>query len=377
MASSKSNSIHAIVGSDEGGVKTAAKELADQLSPGGDFGAEIIDGGASGADDAAERISSTIQALLTFPFFGGAKLVWLKSATFLGDDPTGRSETVLGALQNLLETLESGIPGGTVFLLSASPIDKRRSFYKTLQKIAKMQVIDALDTSRSGWEEAAADLARASAEACSLRLDAHSAELIALLTGGDRRQIDAEIEKIDLYLGPERRIATEDDVRLLVPMSHVGAVFEIGNAIAERNVGRSLDLLERLLFHGEKEIGILLAAIIPTVRSLLLAKDLMERYRIARPSAPFTFGKQLERLPSEAIAHLPRKKDGTLNTFALGIAAMNASRFTVAELRDALHACLAANVQLVTSSLEPKVILTQLVIRIAGARKEGTSAPVK
>jgi DNA polymerase-3 subunit delta len=373
MASSKSNSIHAIVGSDEGGVKAAARDLAGKLSPGGDFGAEIIDGGASGADEAAERVNSTIQALLTFPFFGGAKLVWLKNATFLGDDQTGRSETVLGALQNLLETFESGLPAGTVFLLSASPIDKRRSFYKTIQKVAKMQVIDALDTSRTGWEEAAADLARASAEARGVQLDAHSAELLAILTGGDRRQIDTEIEKIDLFLGSERRTATENDVRLLVPMSHVGAVFEIGNAIAERNVGRSLDLLERLIFHGEKEIGILLAAIIPTVRSLLLAKDLMERYRIARPSAPFTFGKQLERLPEDAIAHLPRKKDGALNTYALGLAAMNASRFATAELREALHACLAANIQLVTSGLEPKVILTQLIIRIAGGRKGSTS----
>jgi DNA polymerase-3 subunit delta len=358
--------IHAIVGSDEGGVKVAAKELAKKLSPGGDFGAEIIDGAAANSAEAADRIDSAIHALLTFPFFGGGKLVWLKNATFLGDDPTARSEAVLEALEKLVTALQSGLPEGTVFLLSAAPIDKRRSFYKTLQKLGKVQVFDALDTSRSGWEEDAAQLAREAASARGLTLASDCAELLAVMTGGDRRQIAVEIEKLDLYLGSERRQVREEDIRLLVPMSHIGVVFELGNALAERNVKRALDLLDRLLFHGESEVGILLASIIPTVRSLLLAKDLMVRHRLSKPANPFGFGKQLERLPPDAIEHLPRKKDGTLNTFSLGLAAVHAHRFSESELHEALQSCLDANLQLVTSAAEPKVVLTQLVIRIAG-----------
>jgi DNA polymerase-3 subunit delta len=357
-------SVHAVVGSDSGGVSVAARELASQLAPSGDFGTETIDGNSSGADEAADRIDSTVQALLTFPFFGGSKLVWLKGATFLGDDPTGRSETVLNAIEKLTATLQSGLPSGTVFLLSASPIDKRRSFYKALGKIGSVQVIDAVDTSKPGWEEAAAGLVRDGADVRGLGISVGSAELIALMTGGDRRQIDAELDKLDLYLGPERRDVTEEDVRLLVPISHVGAVFELGNAIAARDLPRALELLDRLLFHGEKAIGILLASIIPTVRSLLLARDLMARHRLSRPANPFGFGKQLERLPANAISHLPRKKDGSLNTFALGIAAVHAQRFTEAELRAALHSCLEANVKLVTSSLEEKVVLSELIVRI-------------
>jgi DNA polymerase-3 subunit delta len=153
---------------------------------------------------------------------------------------------------------------------------------------------------------------------------------------------------------------------LLVPISHVGAVFELGNAIAARDLRRALELLDRLLFHGERAIGILLASIIPTVRSLLLARDLMARHRLSRPSNPFGFGKQLERLSQDAIDHLPRKKDGSVNLFALGIAAVHAQKFSEAELHAALHACLDANVKLVTSSLEEKVVLSELIVRIAG-----------
>ena len=364
-ATSTQTQCYAVVGSDESAVKEAARALADQLSPGGDFGAEIVDGVADYVDTAAERVHSTIEALMTFPFLGGGKLVWLKSANFLGDSPMGRSETVLDALEKLVATLKAGLPAGTVFLLSATEIDKRRSFFKTLQKLAEVEVHDALDTSRSGWEESAMQLVRQGARELRLTFAEEALELFTLCTGGDRRQIAAELEKLDLFLGAGRREVTLEEVRLLVPMSRESVVFELGNAVAERKVQRALDLLDQLLFQGENEVGILLVALIPTVRNLLLVKDLMARHKLTRPAQPFFFGKTLERLPASAIAHLPRKKDGTLNAYPLGLAASHAHRFQMPELRAALDACLEANVQLVTSSLEPKVILTRLIVRIA------------
>ena len=87
--------IHAVVGSDEAEVKRVARELAQQLGPGGDFGCDVIDGQTDNADQAAERIHETIEALLTFPFFGTEKMVWLKNATFLADSPSDRASTAI------------------------------------------------------------------------------------------------------------------------------------------------------------------------------------------------------------------------------------------------------------------------------------------
>ena len=119
--------ICAVVGSDESEVKRVARARADELTPagGGDFACDIIDGVADNADAAAGRIHQAIEALLTFPFFGGEKLVWLKSATFLADDPTGRAQAVTDALEKLAETLGGGLPGSTRFLLSAIGVDER------------------------------------------------------------------------------------------------------------------------------------------------------------------------------------------------------------------------------------------------------------
>ena len=362
------SSVCLVAGSDEAEIKRAALQRASQMAPSdaGDLGCEVIDGVADNVEQAVTRIHQTIEALLTLPFFGGEKLVWLKNANFLGDTVTGRSASVLEALEKLREALEAGLPEGIRFLLSAPEIDKRRAFYKALGKLGEVELFDKLDTSRSGWEEEAGGMVAERARALGLRLRGEALGVFVLQTGGDSRQIDNELQKLDLYLGPERREITLEDVHLMVPASRAGVVFELGNALAARDLNAALALIEQLLFQGETAIAILLVAVIPTVRNLLLAKDLMQRFRLSRPAAPFHFAGALNRLPAEATSHLPRKKDGGLNTYALGIAAMHAHRYTLDELRTALGACLEANVALVTSGLDPRTLLTELAVRIAG-----------
>jgi DNA polymerase III subunit delta len=361
---SESN-VHAIVGSDESEVKRIAAELAAQLTPpdAGEFGVEILDACADNVDQAVAKIRSAIEALQTLPFFGGGKLVWLKNANCLGDSVIGRSAAVQGALEDLGDLLEAGLGADVTLLISATDTDKRRSFYKTLAKRADVQVIDRLDSSRAGWEEEATEIVRRRAKARGLQFDEEALDLFVLLTGGDTRQIENELEKIDLYLGLERRVEVEQ-VRELVPLSRAGVIFELGNALAACDLERALMLVKRLLDQGETAIGILLVAILPTIRNLLLAKDLMERNRMPRPNAPFTFIAALNRLPAQATEHLPRKKDGSINGYALGIAAQQAHRFQTDKLIAGLEACLEANLRLVSSQLDHELILTEIVVKL-------------
>jgi DNA polymerase-3 subunit delta len=389
--------IHAVIGSDEAEVKRVAAELAQKLAPeeAGDFGLEVIDGAADNAEQAAARIRSAIEALQTLPFFGGAKLVWLKNVNFLGDDPKARSAAVQAALEELSMQIDSGFGLAVTFLISATEVDKRRSFYKTLVKRAELQVFDRLDSGRAGWEEAASEIVRRHAKKRKLQFDDDALELFVLLTGGDTRQIDNELEKIDTYcstgfqsvgqagvspaesrpagkmpVGPSAKMAvpriTVDLVRELVPLSRAGVIFELSNALAARDLELALTLVRRLLEHGEKAIGILLAAIVPTVRNLLLAKDLMEQHGIRRPHSPFQFIAAMNRLPAKTTEHLPRKKDGSVNAYSLAIAAQHAYHFETAQLVEAMRACLYANVKLVTTQLDHELILTEVVVKLLG-----------
>ncbi|HEY6111333.1 MAG TPA: DNA polymerase III subunit delta [Chthoniobacterales bacterium] len=367
--------IHAVIGTDEAEVKRVAAELAQELVPAGagDFGLEVIDGAADNAEQAAGRIRSTIEALQTLPFFGGAKVVWLKNVNFMADNQLGRASSVQTALEQLAEVIEAGFAQGITLLVSATDVDKRRSFYKTLSKRAELQVFDKLDSSRSGWEEDASELVQRLARKRKLQFENGALELFVLLTGGDTRQIENELEKIDICLGEKRRVAV-DLVRELVPLSRAGVIFELGNALAERDLERALRLVRRLLDQGESAIGILLVAILPTVRNLLLTKDLMERHRLARPHVPFQFISAINRLPAAATEHLPRKKDGSINAYALGIAAQNAHRFETAQLIAGMQACLDANLRLVSTQLEHELILTELVVKLLRQSNVGAAS---
>jgi DNA polymerase-3 subunit delta len=358
---------YAVLGSDEAEVKRVAAELASNLTPpaAGDFGLEVVDGVADNADQAGARVRSAIEALQTLPFFGSTKVVWLKNVNFLGDDQKARAAAVQSALEELSELIDSGLGPGITLLMSATDVDKRRSFYKTLLKRADVQVFDRLDSSRGGWEEEALEMVQQRAKKRKLQFDEDALDLFVLLTGGDTRQIDNELEKIDTFLGKDR-VVNADLVRELVPLSRAGVIFELGNALAARDLQLSLRLVRRLLDQGESAIGILLVALVPTIRNLLLAKDLMERHRLPRPHSPFQFISAINRLSAEATDHLPRKKDGSVNAYALGIAAQQAGRFETTQLIQAMRACLAANIQLVTTQLDHELILTEVVVRLLG-----------
>jgi DNA polymerase-3 subunit delta len=361
----QTSQIYAVLGSDEGAVKSRARELSLQLTPkdAGDFGQDLIDGAADNADQAVSRIHAAIEAIQTLPFFGSGKLVWLKDVNFCGDTVTGRSAQVVAALDQLQQFLSAGMPSGVVFLLSASDIDKRRSFYKSITKLATVEHFDRIDTSRSGWEEEAESLARGLAAERGLIFQPEALEVFVRLAGADTRQLRNELEKIDLYLGEKREIDTQS-VRNLVARTATGVIWELGNAIARRQLSAALALLDQLLFQGETPIGILYAAIIPTVRNLLVTKEILETYGVKAPSAPYQFNSVIARLPQAAQNFLPRRKDGNINVYGLGIAACEAHRFSLAQLIRGFEECLKANIQLVTTQLEPRLVLSKLLVSL-------------
>ena len=368
--SAVSSNVWAWVGTDDLRVKEAALNKTRELTPpeAGEFGQEIIEGGADNADHAARIVRNTMEALQTLPFFGGGKVVWLKGATFLADNVTGKAQTTISALDELLALLTAGVPSDVQFVLSASEVDKRRSFFLGLKKLANLEVFDLIDTSKAGWEEQVGQLVEQRADEYGLEFDREAMELFTALAGEDTRQIDNELEKLDLYLGEERRVSP-DDVRAIVSQSKGGVIFELGNAIGQRQLAYALALVDQLLEENESAIGILLAAIVPKVRNLCAAKQIEERHKIKPGHAYGNYAAALERLPAKETARLPKKKDGSgLNVYPLFLAAKEATRFTAAELRTALEECLKANRRLVTSSLDPKIVLNQLLFRVLAGR---------
>jgi len=365
--SGSQSQIHAIVGSDEGRVKEEALRLHKELTGGNDdgFTHETIDGTADNSEGAFQICRAVVEALNTLPFFGGEKVVWLKSASFLVDDVTGRSERTLSGVESLRDCLEAGLGPGVTFLLSATGIDKRRAFWKFLDKHASVRSYDKIDTSRDGWEEEVAALVEGRARDLGLAFEDDAMELFVMLAGEATRQIGSELEKLDLYLGEERRTVTLDDVRKLVPMSRAGVVFEIGKALQSGDAARAIELIDQQLERGESAIGVMRASIIPTVRNLFMARVVSDT---GVPAGNYrSFAAAIDRLPEIQRAWLPQKKSGGVNAYPLFLSLGAASRFAQPALRSVMESALKADKALVTTGLDHRLVLHRMVAEIAAA----------
>jgi len=357
----KRTSCYFITGSDESAVKKAAVALAAELAPGADaFGLETIDGAVDTVDAAVGKIHDAAQALLTLPFLGGAKLVWLKSATFLADTVTGRSESVAAALVSLCEVLQNPLPDGVVFLISAPASDKRRTIYKQLTKLCKTTLYDKPNLGFQAGEEEVIAWTAGKVRERGLKISHEAVEVLTARVGLDTGQLANELDKLETAFGPGHAISVSD-VRDLVPATRESGIFDVANAIAARDLPLALETLSQLLRQGEKGVGILLASIVPTIRNMLLVKDLLVRHKLQPPTQPQFFASVLNKLRPADIDHLPRKKDGTLNTYPLGIAARSCPHYTAAELHRAFQGCADANLQMVTSQASDEVVLSRLL----------------
>lgn len=360
--------IHVITGTDDGTVAEEALKLFNKLKPegGDDFSQEVIDGTVANADEANTACGNVIQSLQTLPFFGGGKTVWLKRANFFGSDRTSEAELTQNAVAALLECLQQGLPEDIHFIISATALDKRRAFYKFLNKEASVQSFNKPDISRDGWQEQVAAMVRKKAAERGLKFAPEALELFVMLAGEDTRQINSELEKIDVYLGDRREVG-EEDVRVLVPLSRAGVVFEIGNALQGRNASRAIKLIDQQLARKESAVGILRASIIPTVRNLFMASAVGEGRSI--PSGNYqSYAGALNALPEAERAWLPMKKDGSgVNAYPIFLASRNARNFGTGRLRDAMSACLEADRTLVTTQLDDRVVLHRLVANICAS----------
>lgn len=386
--------IYAIVGSDDGRVKEEALRLHRELTGGIDdgFTHETIDGNADNVEGAFQICRAVVEALQTMPFFGDGKVVWLKNTSFLIDDVTGRSERTLSGVESLKSTLEGGLGKGVVFLLTATGIDKRRAFWKFLEKNAKVTICDKIDVSTEDGQKKLKSLVEKRAKDLGLSFEPEALELFVMLAGEATRQIGNELEKIDLYLGPDRREVTPDDVRKMVPLSRAGVVFEIGNALQNGNATRALELIDQQLERGESAISLMRASIIPTVRNLFMAKLLSEK---KLPTHNYNaFAAAVDRLPAVERMWLPQKKTGGpndkktggsnkketettsdkktggVNIYPLFLNLRGAEKFTMDGLRGAMESALKADRSLVTTGLDHRLVLHRLVAELTAAARK-------
>ena len=357
-----------ICGEDEFAVKQRARQLyqqwCDEL---GGMDHETIEATVSNSGEALTALARLREALQTLPFFGSGKVIWLRDCNFLGDERAASAQAVTETLAELAEELKAFSWQGVRLLISAGKVDKRKTFFKTLDKIGPVENFSGWSADDKDWANRAEIAARSAIRARQKEISEEAlAELINRI-GPNPRQLDNEIEKLCLFAGNRKQIEA-GDVAAICTRNKTARAFALGDALGDRDLPRLLRRLDEelweLKFDPQKsEIG-LLYGLISKVRAMLLLKEMLREGWI-KPEMDYNrFKAQLERVPAEKLPADRRFNPLALNPYVLYKALPHAKKYSQDELVRAMDLLLRCNQRLVSSGLDEALVLQQALVQI-------------
>lgn len=370
-----------ICGEDEFGVKQRARELyrvwTEEL---GGMDHEIIDASVSNSGDALKALAKLREALQTLPFFGTGKVVWFQNCNFLGDERAASTEAVTEALSSLVQELKNFDWKNVRLLISAGKTDKRKAFYKALDKLGTVESFDAWSVDDKDWADQASLWAQNALKAHQKNISDEALAELVNRVGPHPRQLDSEIEKVALFVGdrPEIEVA---DVEAVCTRNKSARAFALGDALGDRDLPRLLRRLDEELWEvkldaKKSEIG-LLYGLISKVRAMLLLKEML-REGWVKPDGDFTrFKAQLERVPTDQLPGDRRFNPLALNPYVLYKALPQVRRYSEAELVRAMELLLLCNQRLVSSGLEESLVLQQTLVQIVSQSEARPASGIK
>jgi len=373
-AAAVNTSVLLLCGDDEFGVSQRAREVyqkwCEEL---GGMDHEIIDASVSNAGDALKSLAKLRAALQTLPFFGSGKVVWLKNCNFLGEERAASAQSVTENLAELTQELKTFEWQNVRLLVSAGKVDKRKSIYKTLEKIGSVETFADLSADDRDWADQAQGHAMRTLRGLKNEISDEALALLVASVGPNLRMLNSEIEKLSLYVAPRTRIEV-GDVDKIVTRNKQARAFALGDALGDRHLGRVLSCLDQELWEIRRdpkrnEIG-LLYGLVGKVRVLIFVREMLVR-RWLKPESDFSrFRAQLARVPAGELPEDKKMNPLAMNPYVLFRAIPQANNYTQAELIEAMGLLLECNQKLVSRSLDTSLVLQQTLVQIVSRPAE-------
>lgn len=355
-------------GDDDFAVRQRSRETyqgwCDEL---GGMDHEIIDAAAGNSGEALKAVGRLRESLQTLPFFGPGKAIWFQGCNFLSDERTAGTHAVSESLGDLAAELKAFDWRNVRLLVSALKVDKRKVFYKALEKVGTVEHHPGMSIDDKEWVGQAESLALRRLRASGKDISDEALAALVASVGPNARQLDSEIEKLSLYVGSRTDVAA-DDVAAIVTRNKQARAFALGDALGDRNLLRLLRCLDEELwsmkFDSQKsEIG-LLYGLISKVRVLIFLKEILSAGWL-KPETDFhRFKSQLERIPAGSLPEDKRFNPLAMNPYVLFKALSQVGNYSTAELVRAMELLLQCNQQLF-SRLDKRIVLQRTLMQIA------------
>ncbi len=195
------------------------------------FNLDIFRGEEMDAADAVSRATA-------FPMMASRRVVVVKRLERLRDPDL---RTFLPLVDNPVET--------TVLVFTADKLDGRKKISAALRKNAvSVEFKPPYESELPRW-------IRNRAAALKKRIDPDAAHMLHLGVGPNPGELVSELEKLAIYT-QGREIITRDDVIQVGGAARSATVFELTDAVGQRNAGDALAVLHRLVERGDNPVAI-------------------------------------------------------------------------------------------------------------------------
>jgi DNA polymerase III subunit delta len=204
----------------------------------------------------AADVLKIAEAAQTLPFFADYRLIVIK-------------DSGLFKCQSELSEQIQQLPKSTIIIFAETEVDKRNRLFKLIRDHGLVSEMNGLD--ERNLKLFVASLLEQDGKKISENLAVYLLEK----TGSDMVNICSEVEKIVCY-SLDRSIITQEDIDAVVTTQINGKIFQMIDAIGNRQPGKALSLYYDLLSVREKPMSILYL-IIRHFNILLQVKDLQSR----------------------------------------------------------------------------------------------------
>ena len=213
-----------------------------------------------GNEARGEEIADTAQ---TLPMFAERRVVLVKKSSSLS----------ASAMETLSAYIQNPSPS-TCLIFQGEKIDQRKKFFLDLKKSGKLVEYKRL------YENQLGVFIRSVSAEHSKRVEPAAVEMLVHLVGNNLQELAMQIEKAATYVGGKSAISLED-IRQVVSDTKVDSIFELANALGEKNLAKAMRCLHTILRDGEAPL-MLLAMMTRHFRQLRLVREQMEKKRSAQ-----------------------------------------------------------------------------------------------
>lgn len=193
--------------------------------------------------------ATIIETAASLSLFATPKVIIVKNCTFLTSDPEVDVSTF--ELNQFLKDLNNCQPEVIIILdTEAEKLDQRKRIVKDLKKkaiIKEFKPLSTLELIKYSQNKIKANGFQATTAVLNLLIDYTNNNLEFLLN---------ELEKLMLYKA-ETKLITKADILELTPLNIFDTIFDLTNAVINKELGQALSLYQELLNKGEEPVKII------------------------------------------------------------------------------------------------------------------------